>query len=166
MSSKELVENFLSEVEKGNFHQASTEYLSENFKLDLPIPLPINIGKFQIGMVFDLVKKSIPDFKLNFICTDEAEGVVKGKVKFSGEFKVEFAIPGFPNVIPPTGKEITLPETDIEFKVSEKIDSLALHIPNFQDLVGKFMNNNPLQGMGGNLNDMAKNAGINIPFKF
>ena len=116
-------------------------------------------------MVFDLIKNSVPDFKLNFVFIEENEGSIKGKVKFSGLFKVNFSIPGLSNIILATGKEINLPETNIEFKVSEKINSLSLQIPNFQELIGSLMSNANMPNMG-NLSDMAKNAGINIPFKF
>jgi len=165
MSGKELVESFIAEIEKGNFSYAISEYLSDDFKIEFPIPLPINIGKGQISMVFDLVKNSVPDFKLNFVFIEENESSIKGKVKFSGLFKVNFSIPGLSNIIPATGKEINLPETNIEFKVSEKINSLSLQIPNFQELIGSLMSNANMPNMG-NLSDMAKNAGINIPFKF
>lgn len=163
MSSKELVEKFINEVELGNFTQASNEYLSEDFKVDLPIALPINIGKYQIGMVLDLVKKSIPDFKLNFKAEEETETSVKGSVKFTGKFEFSFSIPGLSSVIPATNQEINLPEANLEFKLNEgKIISLGAVIPNFQDLIAKLMSNPSIPNMG-NLSDMAKNAGINIP---
>lgn len=166
MSAKDLVEKFINKVELGNFTQASNEYLAEDFKVVFPVSLPINIGKYQIGMVLDLLKKSIPDFKLNFEAEETTETSVTGSIKFTGRFEVNFVIPGLATVIPATNKEINLPAANVEFKViGNKISSLSIIIPNLQNLVGKLMSNPNLPNTD-NLSNMAKNAGINIPFKF
>ncbi|MGE5401981.1 MAG: ester cyclase [Ignavibacteriales bacterium] len=125
MKPADMVEEFLTAIEKNNFPRAES-YLSENFKVTGVGPEPLGMREF-LG-VHRALGKGMPDFRFNYRIVKEKGNKVNLTVKITGTHSMEMPapVPGLKNIAP-TNKTVTMPEEPLEITVSgSKIEKLQL----------------------------------------
>ncbi|HZW38760.1 MAG TPA: nuclear transport factor 2 family protein [Ignavibacteriaceae bacterium] len=123
MMNRDIVEQFLSAIEKNDFKKAEG-LLSEDFKFTGITPEPL--GSKEYLNVHKALNKGMPDFKFNANFIKQTPDVIEISVRLTGTHKNEMPSP-IPEIknIPATDKYIKLPEERIDIKLkNEKIENI------------------------------------------
>jgi predicted ester cyclase len=122
MSKIETVQAFSEALEAKDLELAAS-YLSEDFVMQGPTPVPV--GKNEFISIQGAFLHAFPDWSFNSGPLQEQGDKVIGTVHVTGTHTAPLVIPGVPP-IPSTGKKVSLPEEHLEFTFKgDKIGSLA-----------------------------------------
>lgn len=114
MSPKELAEAMETAFHRGDWDTLGN-YLSDDFTYSLP---GMTLGKDQVIMFGRLMLNAFPDRSYSVSNFEEEGNTVRATQQFRGTHTgtLDFSFMGMPP-IPPTGKEVTLPEEHLTYTI-------------------------------------------------